>query len=384
MKKSNYKSEEFFEFMKTLRHTIHQEPELGFEETKTAEIVSQILKEAGIQIFEGIGKTGLVAKIKKGKSKKNIGLRAELDALAIQEQNSFSHRSQASGKMHACGHDGHTAMLLGAALYLKKYGNFDGTVYFIFQPNEEHGLGALAMIEEGLFQRFPMDSIFAIHNMPAIPTGEFAIQAGPVMASEDNFEIKVIGKAGHAAMPERAIDPIVIASQVVLGLQSIISRNLDPKEQGVVSVTDFNSNGTTNVIPGQVTLKGDVRSFSTTTQDLVERKIREISEGICRAHGAKAEVFYKRSFIPTVNTEKETKLAYEAAQSLKDQVKIHKKTGPFMTSEDFGYMLQQKPGCYLFIGNSGPNLHNPHYDFNDSNLCLGSDFWIALSENILK
>lgn len=379
-----FESQEFFEIMKKIRHEIHEKPELGFEEQSTQALVVKLLKEWGIETHSHIGKTGVVGRIKKGHSKKSIGLRAELDALAVTELNKFSHKSQNQGKMHACGHDGHMAMLLGAAFYLQKYGSFDGTVNFIFQPNEEHGLGALAMIEDKIFDRFPMDSLFAIHNMPQIPVGEFAIRSGPVMASEANFEIVITGKGGHAAIPEKTIDPIVVASQIVLALQSIVSRNVPPKKQAVVSVTDFKTEGVTNVIPGKVFLKGDVRTFDEEVQNLIEERIFSLAKGICSSYGAQCEAFYKRSFIPTVNNQKEVNEAYAAAKKLDPKGNIHTDFSPFMTSEDFGFLLKEKPGCYLFLGNGGQSLHNANYDFNDKNLCLGADFWISLTSSLLN
>ena len=378
-----FKSSDFFETMQKLRHEIHQYPELGFEEEKTKNLLAKILHEHNIETHSSIGKTGLVAKIQNGHSTKSIGLRSELDALPIYEKNSFLYRSKSEGKMHACGHDGHMAMLLGAALYLKKTGHFDGTVYFIFQPNEERGLGALKMIEEGLFERFPMDSVFAIHNMPNLKQGEFLIKSGPVMASEDNFEIIIQGRGGHSAFPEKSVDSILVGSQIVTALQSILSRGIPSSETVVLSVTDFETAGTPNVISDKVTLRGDVRSFNSNLQDFIEDKIKSISKGISSSFGASVEVSYKRNFIATINTEDEAQLAREAARSLLVSPKAHADHSPFMTSEDFGFMLQRKPGCYILMGNGGENLHTPHYDFNDKNLCLGTDFWISLVENAL-
>lgn len=378
------KSHSFFELMEKFRYELHENPELGFEEHSTAQLISKILKEASIEVFEGIGKTGLVARIKKGQSKKSIGLRAELDALAIQEENTFSHRSKNPQKMHACGHDGHSSMLLGAALYLKEHGKFDGEVYFIFQANEERGLGALAMLEDKIFERFPMDSVFAIHNMPVLAQGEFLICEGPVMASEDNFEIEITGKGGHAAIPEKTIDPIVLGSQLVLALQSIVSRNVPASERAVVSITDFETKGTPNVIPEKVILKGDVRSLNPEIQNLVETRMRSLAEGLSAAYGASCKISYNRNFIPTINTKKEVLEARKAAEALEGSPKIHTEASSFMTSEDFGYFLREKPGCYLLLGNGGPNLHSPTYDFNNKNLTLGADFWITLTEQLLN
>ncbi|MCZ4279608.1 M20 family metallopeptidase [Kiloniella laminariae] len=365
------------------RHDFHQHPELGFEESRTAGKVAQLLRDFGLEVHEGIGGTGVVGLLKRGSGKGAIGLRADMDALAITERNAFEHRSQNPGKMHACGHDGHTSMLLGAARDLAETGQFNGTVVFIFQPAEEHGRGALAMINDGLFERFPVDAIYALHNLPSLPTGHFSIKAGPVMACEDNFEIIIRGKGTHAALPHLGIDPILIGAEVVTALQSVISRTFNPTENGVLSVTDFATNGLRNVIPDQVTLRGDTRSFSPDVQDLIERTMQRIVAGICAAYGADHSFSYSREFVATINSPAEAEIALAVAQELVGTDKVIKNGKAIMASEDFGHMLQHKPGCYLLLGNGaeGPGavgLHSPDYDFNDELLPVGAAFWSRL------
>jgi amidohydrolase len=377
------------ETMQTWRHDIHRHPELAFEEQRTANKVAELLTGFGLEVHRAIGKTGVVGVLKKGSSERAIGLRADMDALKILEQNSFEYRSVHQGKMHACGHDGHTAMLLGAAQYLASEGEFDGSVVFIFQPAEEHGEGARAMIEDGLFERFPVDSVFAIHNFPSLATGKFAVRAGSIMAAEDNFEIIINGVGCHAAMPHLGKDPIVIGAEIVTAMQSLVSRSLDPLDNAVVSFTEFLTNGTINVVPEQVILKGDTRSLTTAVQSHIESTMERIVSGICAAHGASYEFSYRRNFVPTVNTPAEAEIAAEVARYVVGAENIVGDSRPVMTSEDFGYMLQARPGAYLLLGNGeegvgGCSLHNPNYDFNDDILNIGADFWIALIESQLK
>ncbi|WP_020591658.1 M20 aminoacylase family protein [Kiloniella laminariae] len=374
--------------MRDWRHDFHQHPELGFEENRTAAKVAQLLRDFGLEVHEGIGGTGVVGLLKRGTGNRAIGLRADMDALAIAERNSFAHRSQNPGKMHACGHDGHTSMLLGAARNLAETGQFNGTVIFIFQPAEEHGRGALAMIDDGLFDRFPMEAVYALHNLPSLPTGHFAIKSGSVMACEDNFEIIIRGKGTHAALPHLGIDPILIGAEIVTALQSVISRTFNPTENGVLSVTDFATNGLRNVIPDQVILRGDTRSFSPDIQELIERTMQRIAAGICAAHGAEFSFSYSREFVATINSPAETEAALAVAQELAGADKVIEDAKPIMASEDFGHMLQHKPGCYLLLGNGadGPGsvgLHSPDYDFNDELLPVGAAFWSRLVENQL-
>lgn len=371
--------------MQAIRHDLHRHPELGFQEERTSRLVSRKLSELGIKVHEGLGGTGIVGVLQKGSSDRGIGLRADMDALAITERNRFEHRSVHDGIMHACGHDGHTAMLLGAAERLSRSGRFDGRVHFIFQPAEEHGKGALAMLEDGLFERFRMDAVYAIHNLPALPVGRAAVAPGPVMACEDNFEIVIRGKGGHAAMPHLADDLIVVGAQIVNALQTVVSRTLDPVQQAVVSVTEFLTDGTRNVLPNTVTLKGDTRAFLPAVQDQLETSMARIVEGVCRAHGVQGSFEYTREFAATINSEAEAAAAAGAAAEVLGPGNVVDDCVPIMASEDFGYMLQAKPGCYLLLGNGGEGpggcgLHSPDYDFNDEILPLGAEIWLKLVE----
>jgi len=375
--------------MQAWRHDIHRHPELAFEENRTADKVAALLEGFGLEVHRGIGKTGVVGILKKGSGKRSIGLRADMDALRILEQNSFDYRSVHEGKMHACGHDGHTAMLLGAAQYLAENGDFDGTAVFIFQPAEEHGEGARAMIADGLFDRFPVDAVYAIHNFPSLATGRFAVRAGSMMAAEDNFEITIDGTGCHAAMPHLGRDPIVIGAEIVTAMQSLVSRTLNPMDNAVVSFTEFITDGTVNVVPSQVVLKGDTRSLTTAVQDHIETTMERIVSGVCAAHGAGYRFSYRRNFVPTVNTPAEAEIAAGVARRLVGADNVVGDSRPVMTSEDFGYMLQARPGAYLLLGNGeegigGCSLHNPSYDFNDEILAIGADYWVALVQSQLK
>jgi len=374
--------------MQAWRHDIHRHPELAFEEQRTAARVAELLGEFGLEVHTGVGNTGVVGVLRKGSSERMLGLRADMDALKIQEQNQFEYRSVNEGKMHACGHDGHTAMLLGAARHLAANGNFDGSVAFIFQPAEEHGEGARAMIADGLFERFPIDSVYAIHNFPSLETGKFAVRAGSIMAAEDNFEITINGVGHHAAMPHLGKDTIVIGAEIVNAMQTLVSRSLDPLDSAVVSFTEFVTNGTVNVVPGQVVLRGDTRSLTTRVQEHIEATMQRIVSGICAAQGASYEFSYRRNFIPTVNTRAETEIAAAVAGAVVGADNVVGDSRPVMASEDFGYMLQARPGAYLLLGNGvegigGCSLHNPAYDFNDEILCIGADFWVTLVESQL-
>lgn len=370
--------------MQAWRHDLHRHPEPGFEEKRTAALVAQALRDMGLQVHEGIGGTGVVAVVQKGTAARAIGLRADMDALAIQEQNGFDHRSRHDGCMHACGHDGHTAMLLGAAALLSgDEVRFDGTVVLIFQPAEEHGRGAQAMIEDGLFERFPVEAVYALHNLPSLATGHFAVRPGPIMAAEDNFEITIHGKGGHAALPHLAVDPIVVGAEIVTALQTIVARSLDPAQNAVLSVTDFRTDGTVNVIADKVVLSGDTRAFTPEVQGQVEQRMERIVAGICAAHGAKFDLLYRNAFDPTINSRAETDRAVAAAQATVGDANVDGNCAPLMASEDFGAMLRHRPGCYLLLGNGGEGpggcgLHSPHYDFNDEILLTGARFWTEL------
>ena len=381
--------------MATLRRDIHAHPELCFKEVRTAEVVAQKLTEWGIPIHRGLGTTGVVGSVKNGTSNRAIGLRADMDALPMQEFNTFPHASQHPGKMHACGHDGHTAMLLAAAQHLAQHRNFDGTVYLIFQPAEEGGGGAREMIKEGLFEQFPMDAVFGMHNWPGGQVGQFAASAGPVMASSNDFCITIKGKGGHAAMPHNALDPVPVACQMVLAFQTIISRNTRPIDAGVVSVTMVHAGEANNVIPDSVALRGTVRAFTVEVLDRIEQRMRQIAEHTCAAFEATCEFEFVRNYPPTINSAKEAELARRIMASIvgEDQVLVQE---PTMGAEDFSFMLQAKPGCYSFIFNGdgahremghggGPCLlHNPSYDFNDDLIPLGATYWVRLAEEWLK
>ena len=377
------------EQMQTWRRHLHQHPETEFSVFDTAAFVIQKLIEFGLVVHEGVGQIGIVAELRKGTSSKAIGLRADMDALAIQELNEFSHRSVNDGRMHACGHDGHTTMLLGAAQELAQHGTFDGTVYFIFQPDEEHGAGAQAMIDDGLFERFPMQAIYGLHNMPGMAAGHMSMNSGGVMASEDNFKIVIKGRGGHASQPHHHIDPLVIGAEILLGLQTIVSRSINPEQQAVVSATEFITDGAVNVIPSTVTITGDCRSFSEEVQDIIEARMGQLVAGICQAHGAEHEYTYERVFWATINTAKETQAAGKAALSLLGEKSVDLACHPKTISEDFSSMLRVKDGCYAFIGNGidsvgGCMLHNPHYDFNDDILETGTAYWVTLVQQELN
>ncbi len=381
--------------MATLRRDIHAHPELCFKEVRTAEVVAQKLTQWGIPIHWGLGTTGVVGIVKNGTSNRAIGLRADMDALPMQEFNTFPHASHHPGKMHACGHDGHTAMLLAAAQHLAKHRNFDGTVYLIFQPAEEGGGGAREMIKDGLFEQFPMDAVFGMHNWPGGEVGQFAASVGPVMASSNDFCITIKGKGGHAAMPHNALDPVPVACQMVLAFQTIISRNTRPIDAGVVSVTMVHAGEANNVIPNSVELRGTVRTFTVEVLDRIEQRMRQIAEHTCAAFEATCEFEFVRNYPPTINSAKEAEFARRVMASIVGEDRVLAQE-PTMGAEDFSYMLQAKPGCYSFIFNGdgahremghggGPcMLHNPSYDFNDDLIPLGATYWVRLAEEWLK
>ncbi|RDU95880.1 M20 aminoacylase family protein [Trinickia dinghuensis] len=372
--------------LKTWRRHLHQHPETGFEEIGTADYVANILKTLGYEVHRGIGGTGLVANLTVGDGKRAIGIRADMDALNIVEQApDRPHASRTLGKMHACGHDGHMSMVLGAARLLAEQRDFNGTVRFVFQPAEEHGRGAKAMMADGLFERFPVDAIFGAHNMPGMRAGTFATRPGGIMASEDNFVIRIKGRGTHAARPHMGIDPIVIGSEIVLALQTIVSRNLDPSLPAVISCTEFITDGLRNVIPSNVTIKGDTRSYSPEVQSLLARRMREVSEGLCRMHGVECAFEYTHEFAPTVNSEQFVDVAVRAARNVAGDGNVDANVQPMMISEDFGAFLQAVPGNFIFIGNGesadrgGVPLHNATYDFNDDILLTGARYFAEVA-----
>ena len=385
----------------SLRRDIHAHPELCFEEVRTADVVAQKLTEWGIPVHRGMGTTGVVGTVHGrdgGACGRAIGLRADMDALPMQEHNHFAHKSQHAGKMHACGHDGHTAMLLAAGQHLAQHRDFDGTVYLIFQPAEEGGGGAREMIKDGLFEQFPVEAVFGMHNWPGLPVGTFAASTGPVMASSNDFCIVIRGKGSHAALPHNGIDPVPVACQMVMAFQTIITRNKKPVDAGVISVTMVHTGEANNVVPDSCEIRGTVRTFTFEVLDLIERRMREIAEHTCAAFGATCEFRFNRNYPPTVNHPAEAAFARAVmadivgAECVLDQE-------PTMGAEDFAYMLQARPGCYVFIANGdgahragyeggghdvGPcMLHNPHYDFNDDLIPLGATYWVRLAEQWL-
>jgi amidohydrolase len=370
------------------RKFLHAHPETAFKEIQTAEFIAGKLSSFGIPIHRGLGKTGIVGTLKKGKDiSKAISLRADIDALDIKEENVFSHRSQKEGIMHACGHDGHVAMLLGAAKYLSEKGNFNGTVHFIFQPAEENEGGGRAMVEDGLFEMFPCDAIFGMHNFPMLPQGVFATRSGPMMAAYDVFKIRIKGVGGHAAMPHLGRDPFLAASYMISMFQSIISRNINPVDSAVVSVTKLDGGTNYNIIPDTVTVMGTTRHFETSVQDLVESRIRDIVKGISVSVGVEIDLNYERRYPAMVNSEKETEEAIRAAADVVGEGNVIRNMPPLLGSEDFAFMLKKKPGAYIGIGYGDPRpnglLHQAGYDFNDSLLPIGASYWVSLVERLL-
>jgi len=377
-----------------LRRDLHAHPELCFEEVRTADLVAAKLTEWGIPIHRGMGTTGVVGIVKAGTSNRALALRADMDALPMQEFNTFAHTSQHPGKMHACGHDGHTAMLLGAAQYLAQHRNFDGTVYLVCQPAEEGGGGAREMIKDGLFEQFPVEAVFGMHNWPGMRAGTFAASSGPVMASSNEFKIVIRGKGGHAAMPHNAIDPVVVACQMVQGFQTIISRNKKPIDAGVISVTMIHTGEATNVIPDHCEIQGTVRTFTIAVLDMIEQRMRDLAQHTSAAFGTQCDFEFVRNYPPTINSAKEAEFARKVMADIVGEENVLAQE-PTMGAEDFAYMLQAKPGCYSFIANGdgahremghggGPcMLHNPSYDFNDALLPLGATYWVRLAEQWL-
>lgn len=381
----------FLDDLVSIRRDIHAHPELAFNEARTAEIVARELSAYGLEVHRGLARTGIVGVLRKGSSRRAIGLRADMDALPLHEKNDFPHRSTHQGQMHACGHDGHSTILLGAARYLAKHLetiDFDGSVYFIFQPAEESEGGAAVMIAEGLFTQFPMDAVYGLHNWPGIPVGEMAVMPGPVMAGTCGFEIRVQGQGCHAAMPNQGVDTLVAASQLVLALQTVVARNVHPCESAVVSVTQIHGGEAWNVIPDDAVLRGTIRTFKPDVQELVEQAVKRLCNGIASAFGAAISVSFDNRYPPTVNSVAESEICRRAATAVLGGDRVRTTDLPSMGAEDFAYMLQVKPGCYVWLGNGpgagGCTLHNPHYDFNDDILPLGISYWVGLVQSALK
>ena len=373
--------------LKTWRQHIHAHPEMAFKEYDTAAFVAERLREFGLTVHEGIAGTGVVGTLTKGGGNRAIGLRADLDALPIVEANTFEHASKTPGVMHACGHDGHTCMLLGAAAYLAKAETFSGTVHFIFQPAEENEGGAKTMIEAGLFEQFPVEAVYGMHNIPGIPVGHFAVKPGPMLAAFDIFDITVVGRGGHAAIPQQTVDPLLIGTKIVEALQTLGAREINPQEPAVLSVTQFEGGDAYNVIPDQVRIAGCTRCFSVRVQTQLEQSIQRIASGIASSFGATVEYRYERRYPPTVNSIEETEFAARAAIATSGPEAVNRNPTPSMGSEDFAFMLLEKPGCYIWIGNGDGEgscmIHNPGYDFNDDILPIGASYWSHLVAQLL-
>ena len=373
-----------------IRRDIHAHPETAFEEERTAGIVAKLLESYRIEVHRGLAKTGVVGTLKVGNGTKSIALRAELDALNIYELNEFDHKSVHEGKMHACGHDGHTTMLLGAARYLAETKHFDGTVYFVFQPAEENLAGGRVMVEDGLFDKFPCEAVYGMHNAPGLPVGKFAVTSGPVLASADFFEVKITGVGAHAGYPQHGNDPVVAVGAIINAFQPVAARRTDPLDSTVVSITQVHAGHTTNVIAEEAVLSGTTRALKPKTQDMIERDLRQIAEGVGVTYGVGIEFSYDRRYLQTINTETETKKAGAAAAAIVGAENILRDEPPSMGTEDFSWMLNQRPGCFIFIGNGveggpgGCHVHNPNYDFNDEILPLGVSYWSRLVEQELK
>jgi hippurate hydrolase len=370
------------------RRDIHSHPELGFEEHRTADFVAEKLESFGIPVVRGVGKTGVVGVLKEGNETRSVGLRADMDALPMQEENAFAHRSKHDGCMHACGHDGHTTMLLAAAKYLAETRNFRGQVNLIFQPAEEGIGGAIAMIEDGLFEQFPCDQIFGMHNAPGMPIGVFGATEGTVTAAGAFFDIDIQGTGAHGAFPHDAADPVIIAAELITALQSVVSRNVKPGRAAVLSVTQVHAGDAYNVIPGTARLSGTVRTFSVDVMDLVKRRMTELAQGLSAAHGGSATVDFRTIFHPVVNDGSATRTAAEVCDELVGAEKVLRNLPPGTGSEDFSFMLEQVPGCYLLLGNGDGDdvrpVHNPGYDFNDEASVYGASFFASVVERVLS
>jgi hippurate hydrolase len=374
--------------MTAWRQDIHAHPEIKYEEHRTAAVVAEKLESWGIEVHCGIARTGVVGVLRgQGKGTGTIGIRADMDALPMQEEASPAYRSRNDNRMHACGHDGHTTMLLGAARYLAETRNFDGTVHFIFQPAEEGGAGARLMIEEGLFDRFPCDTVWGMHNAPHMPAGTLAVKAGPLLASADQAQLTVKGRGGHAARPHDTIDPIAVGVQLYQGLQTIVARNLDPIASAVVSVTQFHAGTANNVIPHTAVLNVSIRTFDEAVRDMIEGRVRALARGVGEMHGCTVEVDYRRGYPATINPPETIEIAARVAEEVVGRERVNLSPQPSMGSEDFSFMLQARPGAFLWIGQGAPGhdhgLHHPMYDFNDEVLPIGASFWARLVETQL-
>jgi hippurate hydrolase len=374
----------------SVRRDLHAHPELAFAETRTAGVVANHLKKLGLEVHEGMAGTGVVARLKLGNSARAIGLRADMDALPLPELNTFPHRSRHPDRMHACGHDGHTAMLLGAAEALQQLSasnNFDGTVYFIFQPAEEHEGGGRVMVEEGLFERFPMQMVFGLHNWPGLAAGSMAVMEGPVMAGADRFEINITARGAHAAMPHLGTDAILAGASLVQAVQSLVSRGTDPQEAAVVSVTRFHAGHADNILPEQAVLGGTVRTFRVGLQDALEEGLGRICTGIETTHRVRAELHFARGYPPTINAAEPTAVCRQVARQIVGDEHVFSNMKPSMGAEDFAYLANAVPGCYVWLGNGsgagGCLLHSPHYDFNDEIIATGIRYWVRLVETTL-
>jgi len=373
-----------------IRRDLHAHPELGFEEHRTAALVAERLRQWGVEVHCGVGRTGVVGVIRgrAEKSGRSIGLRADMDALPMHEENDFAHRSVQRGRMHACGHDGHTAMLLGAAQYLAATRNFDGTVYAIFQPGEEGHGGAKAMIEDGLFARFPADEVYALHNWPGLPAGHIGLNPGPMMAAADRVRITLAGRGGHGAHPHMTVDPVLMAGQVITAAQSIVARNVAPLEAAVLSLCAVQAGNLDafSVVPREAVISGTVRAFNHSVQSTIEARLRDLAESTARAFGGSAEVRYERMYPATINHRPQFEYAVAVAEELVGRENVVRNMPPSMGSEDFAFMLQARPGCYARLGQGGGEhcwLHSTRYDFNDAVIPLGSGFLAALAERRL-
>ncbi len=376
-----------------VRRDLHAHPELGFEEHRTAKAVAGHLAALGIEHHTGIGRTGIVAVIRGAStaSGRGVGLRADMDALPLQEENAFAHKSVYDGRMHACGHDGHTTMLLAAARYLHETRRFDGTAYLIFQPGEEGYAGGKAMIDDGLFERFPSDQVYALHNWPGLPAGTIAVRPGPMMAAADRVEIHIAGRGGHGAHPNLTIDPVLVAAHIIVAAQSIVSRNVNPIDTAVVSLCSMQAGnpGAMSVVPREAHLVGTVRTFRPATQDLIEKRLTDLAHSIAAAFGATARVDYQRVYPATVNTDAEAIFAANVAAALVGEANVVRDLEPSMGSEDFSFMLQQRPGAYARLGQGGDGigrgcfLHNSSYDFNDGVISVGAGYLSALAERAM-